>query len=134
MPASPGGACDDSEAAACPGLRSPRRSRRLPHTARLAEGRTEPDFEPAEPNDRAVVVVSRAIGRETPRGASSKARQPCVLIDPEKNGGFQTESRYFRRGLATKVIYPDCPGGRPDLSLAPIAIGRLCRYPATQPI
>jgi hypothetical protein len=51
----------------------------------------------------------RAIGRETPRGASSKARQPCVLIDPEKNGGFQTESRYFRRGLATKAISPDCP-------------------------
>src|SRR3954454_21104541 len=27
----------------------PRRSRRLPHTARLAEGQTEPDFEPASP-------------------------------------------------------------------------------------
>ena len=37
----------------------PRRSRRLPHNAPLAEGRTEPDFEPAEPNDRAVVVVGR---------------------------------------------------------------------------
>src|SRR3954465_12275576 len=37
----------------------PRRSRRLPHTARLAEGRTEPDFELAEPNDRAAVIVGR---------------------------------------------------------------------------
>src|SRR3954452_24247578 len=55
MPASPGGACDGSEAAACPGLRSPEAFAAAPtHNARLAEGRTEPDF---EPNDRAVVVV-----------------------------------------------------------------------------
>ena len=73
LPASPGGACNDSEAAACPGLRSPRRSRRLPHTARLAEGRTEPDFEPAEPNDRAVVVVGRCSCRTRPQCARTAA-------------------------------------------------------------
>ena len=51
----------------------PRRSRRLPHTARLAEGRTEPDFEPAEPNDRAVVVVGRCSCRTRPQCARTAA-------------------------------------------------------------
>ena len=51
----------------------PRRSRRLPHTARLAEGRTEPDFEPAEPNDRAVVVVGRCSCRTRPQCAPTAA-------------------------------------------------------------
>ena len=50
-----------------------RRSRRLPHTARLAEGRTEPDFEPAEPNDRAVVVVGRCSCRTRPQCARTAA-------------------------------------------------------------
>ena len=51
----------------------PRRSRRLPHTARLAEGRTEPDFEPAEPNDSAVVVVGRYSCRTRPQCARTAA-------------------------------------------------------------
>src|SRR3954463_3050876 len=51
----------------------PRRSRRLPPTAGLAEGRTEPDFEPAEPNDRAVVVVGRCSCRTRPQYAPTAA-------------------------------------------------------------
>ena len=34
LPASPGGACNDSEAAACPGLRSPEAFAAAPHTLR----------------------------------------------------------------------------------------------------
>ena len=70
----------------------PRRSRRLPHTAQLAEGRTEPDFEPAEPNDRAVVVVGRC---------SCRTRLQCA-----RTAAFRRAARMCRSNVSRCASRP----------------------------